>query len=223
MRTQLKTLALAGLLLAPAVAMAQAPVGRGAPRGPGGPGAGPRGEMPPLAVSRILNARRALDLTPRQVAQLDSMERALWAERAKLRAQMEPQRDSLRNSVRQQVQRGARPRQDSAARATMRREAEARMARIRPQMQALRQRDSTMRVAAERLLTDAQRGKLREMQAERRGYERARREAGPRGGMRPGMRAGRAGWMAGRMHGGQRSDGRPGAPQGRARPPQRPE
>ena len=223
MRTQLKTLALAGLLLAPAVAMAQAPGGRGAPRGPGGTGAGPRGEMPPSAVTHILNARRALDLTPRQVAQLDSMERSLWAERAQLRAQMEPQRDSLRNSARQQAERGARPRQDSAARATMRREAEARMAQIRPQMQALRQRDSTTRVAAERLLTDAQRGKLREMQAERRGYERGRRDGGARGGMRPGMRAGRPGWNQGRMQGGQRPGGRLGAPQGGARPPQRPE
>lgn len=179
MRNQLKTLALAGLLLAPTVAMAQAP------RGPGGTGAGPRGEMPASAVTHILNARRALDLTPRQVAQLDSMERSLWAERAKLRAQ------------------------------------------IRPQMQALRQRDSTTRVAAERLLTDAQRGKLREMQAERRGYERGRRDGGARGGMRggmrPGMREGRPGWNQGRMQRGQRPGGRLGAPQGGARPPQRPE
>lgn len=192
MRTQLKTLALAGLLLAPAVLMAQPPGGRGAPRGPGGPGAGPLREMPPSAVTQILNARRALDLTPRQVAQLDSMERVLWAEGAKLRAQVAPQRDSLRTSMRQQMERGARQPQDSAVRATMRREAEARMARIRPQMQALRQRDSTTRVAAERLLTDVQRGKLRELQAERRGYERARRDVGPRGGMRPGMRERRA-------------------------------
>jgi septal ring factor EnvC (AmiA/AmiB activator) len=175
--------------------------------------------MPPSAVTHILNARHALDLTPRQVAQLDSMERVLWTERKKLRAQIAPQRDSLRNSVRQQVERGARPRQDSVARATMQNEAEARMARIRPQMQALRQRDSTMRIAAERLLTDAQRGRLREMQAEHRGYERGRREAGPRGVMRDG----RPGRNQGRLWGGQRPGGRPGAPQGGARPPQRPE
>lgn len=211
MRTQLKTLALAGLLLAPALVLAQAPGRRGAP---GGPGAGPRGVMPPSAVTQILNARRQLDLTPRQVAQLDSMERVLWTEREKLRTQVEPQRDSLRASMRQQVERGARPRQDSAARATMRREADERMARVRPQMQALRQRDSTTRIAAERILTDAQRGKLREMQAERRGYERGRREAG----MRQAPRGGRQG----SVQGGQRPGGRPGM-QGGARPPQRPE
>jgi hypothetical protein len=171
--------------------------------------------MPPSAVTQILNARRQLDLTPRQVAQLDSMERVLWTERERLRAQAVPQRDSLRASMRQQVERGARPRQDSAARATMRREADERMARVRPQMQALRQRDSTSRVAAERILTDAQRGKLREMQAERRGYERGRRE----GGMRQDPRGGRQG----RVQGGQRPGGRPGAMQGGARPPQRPE
>lgn len=161
MRTQLKTLALAGLLLAPALAMAQGPGGRGAPRGPGPEGAGPRGGMPPAAVTHMLNARRQLDLTPRQVAQLDSMERVLWNEREALRAQAQrAPRDSVR-------------------------------ANMRPQMQALRQRDSTTRVAAERILTDAQRSKLREMQAERRGYERGRREAGGRDGMRDGMRPGR--------------------------------
>lgn len=187
MRTQLKTLALAGLLLAPALVLAQAPGGRGAPRGPGAPGApgaGPRGEAPPAAVTHILNARRQLDLTSRQVAQLDSMERVLWTEREKLRNEA---RQAPRDSVR---------------------------ANMRTQMQALRQRDSTSRVAAERILTDAQRGKLREMQAERRGYARGRREAG--------MRQGPRGGQQGRMQGGQRPGGRPGM-QGGARPPQRPE
>lgn len=182
MRMPLKTLALSGLLFVPALVSAQAPSGPGAPRG----------QVGGVGVTHILNLRRQLDLTPRQVAQLDSMERVLWSEREKLRAQAEPQRDSLRTSLRQQMERGARPRQDSAARATMRREAEERMARIRPQMQALRQRDSTTRVAAERLLTDTQRTKLREMQAERRGFERGRREGmrGPNGRpqMRPGAR-----------------------------------
>jgi len=197
MRTQLKTLALAGLLFAPALVLAQAPGGRGAPRAqgaPGAPGAGPRGAMPPSAVTQILNARRQLDLTPRQVAQLDSMERVLWTERERLRAQMMPaRRDSVRSDM-------------------------------RPQMQALRQRDSTTRVAAERILTDTQRGKLREMQAERRGYERGRREAGMRG-PNSGMRDGRMGRQGGqgRMQGGQRPGGRPGAMQGGARPLQRPE
>lgn len=185
MRTQLKSLALAGLLLAPTLVLAQAPGGRGAPGGPGAPGAGPRGGMPPAAVTHILNARRQLDLTSRQVAQLDSMERVLWTERERLRTQA---RQAPRDSVR---------------------------ANMRTQMQALRQRDSTSRVAAERILTDAQRGKLREMQAERRGYERGRRE----GGMRQDARGGRPG----RVQGVQRPGARPGAMQGGARPPQRPE
>lgn len=185
MRTQLKTLALAGVLLAPIAVMAQAPGGRGTPRGPGAPGAGPRGEMPPSAVTQILNARRALDLTPRQVAQLDSIERTLWAERAALRAQLESQRDSLRRGEGQQQARGA-----------------------RPQLQALRQRDSTARVAAERLLTDVQRGTLREMQAERRGYARGHRAGGRLGGRLGGH------WRQGRH---------PSAPMRGARPPQRPE
>lgn len=203
MRTQLKTLALtgllAGILLAPALAIAQAPGGRGAPR----PGTAPRGnahrdDAPPPAVTHILNARRQLDLTARQVAQLDSMERVLWSARERVRAQAEPQRDSLRASMRQQMERGARPRPDSATRESMRREGEARMARIRPQMDALRQRDSTTRVAAERILTDGQRTTLREMQAERRGYERGRRAGGmgePSGRQRGGrkMRPGQAG------------------------------
>lgn len=145
--------------------------------------------MPPAAVTHILNARRQLDLTSRQVAQLDSMERVLWTEREKLRTEA---RQAPRDSVR---------------------------ANMRTQMQALRQRDSTSRVAAERILTDAQRGKLREMQAERRGYERGRRE----GGMRQDARGGRQGRAQGRMQGGQRPGARPGAMQGGARPPQRPE
>lgn len=232
MRTQLKTLALAGILFAPALLAAQAPAGPGGAGGPGGrgapggPGGGPRGEMPPPAVTHILNARRQLDLTPRQVAQLDSMERVLWTEREKLRAQAEPQRDSLRNSVRQQVERGARPRQDSAARATMRREAEERMARIRPQMQALRQRDSTTRIAAERILNDGQRAKLREMQAERRGFERGRREGMQAGNRRPsgGGRQGQMRGQRGQVPGGiQGQRGRPGTQPGGVRPPQRPE
>ena len=228
MRIQLKTLALTGVLLLPSALVAQAPGaegrpgGRGAPRAQG-PGAGPRGEMPAPGVTQILNARRHLDLTARQVAQLDSMERVLWTERERLRAQAEPQRDSLRTSMRQQMERGARPRQDSAARATMRREAEERMARLRPQMQALRQRDSTTRIAAERVLTDGQRTKLREMQAERRGFERGRRE-----GMQRDMRGGARGGMRGGMHGGMRGGmqdqrGRPGPRPDGMRPPQRPE
>lgn len=181
------------LLAAPLALAAQ-----GRPGGGVGPGPGPMprsGPMPgaPMAraggVTQILNARRALELTPRQVAQLDSIERVLWVEREKLRAQVAPMRDSMQA----RMLRGDRP--DSAQRAAMRRVNEERMARVRPQIEALRQRDSTATAAAERLLTEAQRGKWREMQAERRGYVRGMRDGRgrpgrlmvqpPRGGQQP--------------------------------------
>ncbi len=187
------------LLAAPLALAAQGrPGGAAGPR----PGPMPHGDAMPRAgamreapmpraggVTQILNARRVLDLTPRQVAQLDSIERVLWAEREKVRAQVAPMRDSMQARMR----RGDRP--DSAERAAMRRANEERMARVRPQIQALQQRDSTARVAAERILTEAQRGKWREIQAERRGFERGMREGrgrlgrammqAPHGGQQP--------------------------------------
>lgn len=193
MRTQLSTLALAGLILAGSgVATAQAPQRAAAPRGPG--------------VTEILNARRALDLTPRQVMQLDSIERALWTERQRAQTQMRPMGDSLRL----RMQRDGAPR-DSASRAAARRQMETQRAAMQTQMGAVRQRDSTARAAAERILNDTQRTKLREMQAERRGYER-------------GMRAGRGqdarrGAAMGRD--GRRPQGRPMAPRSSQRAPQR--
>lgn len=201
MRTQLSTLALAGLMLVgSSVATAQAPDRAGARRPM--PGAAQRG----LGVTEILNARRALDLSARQVAQLDSIERALWADRQRLQAQMRPMGDSLRARVR----RDGAPR-DSASRAAMRRQMEIQQAAIRPQMQQLRQRDSTARAAADRILNDTQRTKLREMQAERRGFER-------------GMRAGRGqdarrGAMMGRGGAAGRPQGRQMAPRSPQRPP----
>lgn len=149
-------------------------------------------------VTAILNARRALELTPRQVAQLDSIERGLHAERQRVTAAMRPAMDSLRQRVRTQ---GAT--RDSAQRQQMRQQAEQRRATIRPQMEQLRQRDSAATVAAERLLTETQRTKWREMQAERRGFAR-------------GMQAGRTGGRGPALRGTPRQ-GRPGAmraPQG---------
>jgi hypothetical protein len=173
MRTKLQTLALAGLVLtSPAMLLAQAP-GRGAmPRAP----MAARGELPPAGATVLLNARRQLDLTPRQVAQLDSIERAQWVERERMRSQMRPAQDSMRAQMRARIQRGERPAQDSAARASMRAEMQGRMESQRPMMQQMRQRDSVSRAAAQRVLTDAQRQKVREMQAERRGYARGMRE-----------------------------------------------
>lgn len=155
-------------------------------------------------VTAILNARRALDLTPRQVAQLDSIERGLHAERQRVTAAMRPAMDSLRQRVRTQ---GA-PR-DSAARRQMMQQAEQRRAAMRPQMEQLRQRDSSATAAAERLLTDTQRTKWREMQAERRGFAR---------GMQAGRGAGRGAAMRGRPGQGGRQ-GTLRAPRPGTRPP----
>lgn len=177
MRISLTTLALSGILLAaPSLAVAQGPAVRGGAMAPGPRDGG---------VTAILNARRVLELTPRQVAQLDSIERSLWAEREKLRAQAQPQREAVQREMRQRIERGERPMQNPAQRDSLRAQAQARMNAMRPQMDALRQKDSTARVAAERLLTDTQRGKWREMQAERRGYERGRREGMRRGAQAP--------------------------------------
>lgn len=211
MRTQLSTLALAGfILLGSGIASAQAP-DRAQPGRRPMPDAADRG----LGVTEILNARRALDLSPRQVAQLDSIERALWEDRQRVREQMRPMGDSLRASMR----RDGAPR-DSASRAALRRQMEARRAAMRPQMERLRQRDSTARVAADRVLNDAQRTKAREMQAERRGFERGMRtgrgEDGHRGAMAG--RGGRAGG-AGRTGPAGRPHGRQMAPRSPQRPP----
>lgn len=194
MRPTLKVLALAALVTGyGGIATAQqAPV---APRAGGG-------------VTAMLNARRLLDLTPRQVAQLDSIERGLHAERQRVAAAMRPAMDSMRQRVRTQGM----PR-DSVQRQQLRQQAEQRRATMRPQMEQLRARDSAATAAAERLLNDTQRGKWREMQAERRGFER---------GMRVG-RDGRGGQRGPAMQG-RPGQGRPGmmrAPQGQ-RPPQGP-
>lgn len=192
-------LVLGALMLAlPSLAPAQPGTAprRPAPEGPqGAPGA--RAELPPMDVTALLNARRALDLTPRQVAQLDSIERSLVAERRQMETRMRAMGDSVRASVQ-----GTAPapgeradRRRGVADSAMR----ARMETLRPQMEQMRRRDSASRAAAQRVLTDAQRQQVREMQAEERGRRRGMREArqggrggamrgGPRGGARGGAR-----------------------------------
>ena len=76
------------------------------------PAQGPRGAMRPSmdrqagrmqrpgAISRLLDARRQLDLTPRQVAQLDSIERIQFAERKAFAERMRPARDSMQARAR---------------------------------------------------------------------------------------------------------------------------
>jgi hypothetical protein len=194
------------------------------------PAQGPRGAMqPPMdrqagrvqrpgAISRLLNARRQLDLTPRQVAQLDSLERIQFAEHKAFAKQMRPVRDSMQARARS----GAR---NPASRDSLRAQARTRMEAQRPQMEQRRKRDSSLSVAAERVLNDTQRQKVRELQAERRGYERGMRESrGQRGGAPGAVRGGRPGGQAGGMRGGMGAQqGRPqGAPQPGLRGPQGP-
>lgn len=176
MRTTLMYIALAGFLMTPALTAAQSPARQATPRA-----TMVRDAMPPRAamgggVTAILNARRQLDLTPRQVAQLDSIERTLWADRQRVTARMRTMGDSLRTRVRA----GERPMANEASRDSLRAAMRARMEAQRPQMEEMRRRDSTARTAAERVLTDAQREQWRVMQAERRGFVRGM-QAGNRG------------------------------------------
>jgi hypothetical protein len=181
MRTTIRLTAIAALLVTPLIVSAQGPA-RGRVMAPGAPGA--PGELGTPSVTRILNARRVLDLTPRQVAQLDSIERSVYAERRTAETRMRALRDSIREQV------GAQGAPTTDAERTQRREAvRTRLEALRPQMQQLRGRDSTARAAANRVLNDAQRQQLREIQAEERGRQRGLREARMRDG--GGMRGGR--------------------------------
>lgn len=53
------------------------------------------GGAPPISATELLDARRELDLSPRQVARLDSIERSQVAQRRTLMQQMQKQRDSV--------------------------------------------------------------------------------------------------------------------------------
>jgi len=124
-----------------------------------------------MGVTRLLNLRRQLELTPRQVMQLDSVERVLFAERKAMMERMQGERRAL--------QQQRRPMSPDSMRA--------RMQQRQPQMAQWRQRDSVALASAERLLTEPQRQKLREIRAYARGRADAMRQTrGPRGGQ--GMR-----------------------------------
>ncbi len=101
MRTTTKFLALAGLVIGiGGEATAQSPRGAVASRPPQGGALGAAlASRGPGAVTAMLNARRQLDLSPRQVAQLDSIERGLHAERQRVAARARPAMDSLRQRV----------------------------------------------------------------------------------------------------------------------------
>jgi hypothetical protein len=156
-----------------------APLGR-PEAGPGAPMLRQRLAERPLGVTAIINLRRRFELTPRQLMQLDSIERGVAAQRTALMAQLRA--EARRSGGLGAVPRGdARPVPDSVR---------ARLAAIRPQVEQLRRTDSAATAAAELLLTEPQRAQLREARAFAWGRASAARGAGmrARGGMRGGMR-----------------------------------
>ena len=78
MKTVLRTIALSLTFVAPALSQ---------------PGPGPR--RGPMSIDAIIDARRALKLTPRQLTQLDSIERSHYAQRESMRARFMAKRDSM--------------------------------------------------------------------------------------------------------------------------------
>jgi len=180
-----------------------------------GPGAGRMGGNP---VAPLIDMRRELNLSSRQLTQLDSIERTLLQRNQALRERLRTRLDTLRPRGRQS--------------------SEEEIAAFRAQgdsMRALRnvivRNDSVARAGAMAVLTDSQRVRVRERMAERRGFAAGRMSA-MRGGQRgirqgrpgmqgrpgvqgPGMRQGGRGGPGGRMGmGGMRPPGRMGGPNG---------
>ena len=165
-----------------------APLGR-PEAGPGAPMLRQRLAERPLGVTAIINLRRRLELTPRQLMQLDSIERGVATQRTALMAQLraEARRSGGPGGPGAVPRVGAvRPMPDSVR---------ARLAALRPQVEQLRRTDSAATAAAERILTEPQRAQLREARAYARGRASAARGAGMRA--RGGVRGGRRGAMMG--------------------------
>lgn len=151
-----------------------------------GPGGNP--------VAPLIDMRRELNLSSRQVAALDSIERTLRNRNRTASERLEARRDSIMRQGRDVTTReeweGLRTRLDS----------------LRPLREQIGRNDSTARAAAMAVLTDSQRVRVREMQAQRRGFAQGRSMDrrgmdGPRGmrraqGMR-GMRGMRQGGARG--------------------------
>jgi hypothetical protein len=123
--------------------------------------------------------RRQLDLTPRQLAALDSIERTLAERNRPVMERLRARRDSMfsgrdREPLSREDRLALRSRLDS----------------LTPLRREMIRNDSTARAAAMRVLTDSQRVRVREFQAERRGFTRGRMmqrrgmrpDFGPRGG-----------------------------------------
>ena len=157
--TKIRTRAalLAMVIATPVVLHAQG--GRGMGMGPG-PGLNP--------VAPIIDMRRELNLTSRQLVRLDSIERSLYDRNQALRERLRSRLDSTQPRGRPTT--------------------EEEIARFRAQadsMRALRRviagNDSVARAAAMAVLTDSQRIQVRERVAERRGFMAGQRSRGGRG------------------------------------------
>lgn len=169
-------------------------------------------------VAPLINMRRELNLTARQLVQLDSIERSLVQRNEQVRTRLRARLDSAPrprrgNLTDEQVQ-ARRALADS----------------IRNIRSGIVRNDSIARAAAMNILTDEQRGRVRERLAEQRGFAAGRASAmrqgqrgarqGPGGQVRPRVGAGRMGMGGAGVgpRGGWRGPGGLG-PQGRMRPP----
>lgn len=143
-----------------------------AQRGGGGGGRG-MGPGPGVnSVGPIIDMRRELNLSSRQLVQLDSIERTLYNRNATLRNRQRARLDSLR------------PRGDMTSEQEMqwrRSEGDS----LRALRRSLAQNDSVARIAAMNVLTDSQRVHVRERAAERRGFMAGRMSRDQRGMRRP--------------------------------------
>jgi len=148
---------------------------RGMGQGPGRVGGNP--------VAPLIDMRRELDLSARQLTQLDSIERTLLQRNEGVRARLRTRLDSLRPRTRPSSE------EEIAA---FRAEGDS----MRALRRVIVRNDSVARVAAMAVLTDSQRVHVRERMAERRGFE-AGRMSTMRGGQR-GVGQGRMG-QPGRM------------------------
>ena len=155
---------LAAAIMMPVVLQAQRGGGMGGARGmgmgPGGPGGNP--------VAPIIDMRRELNLTSRQLVRLDSIERSLYDRnqvlRERLRARLDTARPRGRPTTEEEI---ARFRAEGDSMRAVRR--------------VIATNDSVARVAALAVLTDSQRVQVRERVAERRGFMAGQRSRGGRG------------------------------------------
>lgn len=195
---------LIGLLAMPSVAVAQA--GMGSRRaGPGGRGGNP--------VAPLIDMRRQLDLSTRQLVQLDSIERTLVQNNRALQERLRARMDSMRPEGPERAEGARRAMTDSQRvqmRSQMRAQMQARMDSLRPLREQIARNDSTARARAMAVLTDSQRVQVRERQAEQRGFRRGMAARRGPGSPRQGFRG---------VPPGQRNRMMPGTPRGRGMQP----